>query len=217
LARMHFESDAGTLGAPYGYFGLWYPAGPELPQAATTTVDTIASRGTADARDATPQLYSYGDNRRVTTPSGAQHSVQTNSSIPSDPPLAGPGRLGNHASSSAVRSHSLAAEDARALPLPDNTGSRVGCARTRASTKAGLVSRIAFVSEFARSASRPARSGCRHSGRAFGAGENTNAIVRAVRTRCSPLADGASLGAAAADCSLRRRCGHARLLTHVAR
>ena len=56
LARMHFDTEAGRLGAPYGYFGLWYPVDPELPHAATITVVRAASKGTVDAWDATSQL-----------------------------------------------------------------------------------------------------------------------------------------------------------------
>jgi hypothetical protein len=34
---MHFDAEIGTLGAPNGYFGLWYPCGPELPHAEIAT------------------------------------------------------------------------------------------------------------------------------------------------------------------------------------
>jgi hypothetical protein len=57
---------------------------------------------------------------------------------------------------------------------------------------------------------RPLRR--RQGGRRFSDRENTNAIVRAVTTQRSRLAQGASLGASAAKCSLRRRCGRARRL-----
>ena len=46
---MHFDIEIGTFGAPNGYFGLWYPCGPELPQAEIATAHAAAKNAVVAA------------------------------------------------------------------------------------------------------------------------------------------------------------------------